>query len=278
MMDSINHFCIDHGSGGVVIDDSVAHAVRITAYFPIGRWPAVERSLDRYLDDLREIFSELPSPSVTTTQLPHEDWATAWKSNFKPMELGDRLIVTPPWLHPDPHGRIPILIEPAEAFGTGTHETTQGCLVLLEEALEHLCAEDSAIDILDVGCGSGILAIAGKKLGASHVIGVDNDPLAIDSARRNAILNGVEDGVEFVNKPLLNCFQTVEIVLANLDPMTLLANRDKLVSLFSRFLVVSGVPLDQWSQVKGLFQSATASLRKELTRSEWGCGLFEKSL
>jgi ribosomal protein L11 methyltransferase len=277
MVDSINHFCIDHGSGGVVIDDSVAHAVRITAYFPTPQWPAVKRSLDRYLDDLREIFSELPPPSVSTAQIPHEDWATAWKSNFKPMELGDRLIVTPPWLHPELQGRIPILIEPAEAFGTGTHETTQGCLVLLEDALERLCAKESAVDILDVGCGSGILAIAGKKLGASHVIGVDNDPLAIDSARRNAVLNGVQDTVEFANMPLVNCSHTATIVLANLDPMTLLANRDKLASLFSHFLVVSGVPLDQWSQVKDLFQSAISSLRREITRSEWGCGLFEKS-
>lgn len=267
MMDSINDFCIDHGSGGVVIDDSGVHAVRITAYFPIDQWPVVEGSWKSYLDGLREVFPELPIPSVTTTKLPYEDWATAWKSNFKPIELGERLIVTPPWLHPEPHGRIPIIIEPAGAFGTGIHETTQGCLVLLEEALNHLTCEDTTVRILDIGCGSGILAIAGKKLGASHVIGVDNDPFAIDSARGNAILNGVEDRVEFINKSLQECSQPAQIVLANLEHMTLLANRDKLVSLFSRFLVISGVPLDRWSEVKGSFQSVPSSLRREITRS-----------
>jgi ribosomal protein L11 methyltransferase len=169
-----------------------------------------------------------------------------------------------------------IIIEPAEAFGTGTHETTQGCLVLLEVAVRELEATGNPFSILDLGCGSGILAIAGKKLGALRVTGIDNDPMAIQSARRNAVLNKVEHDLDLRNQPLRECSETADIVAANLDPLTLLANRDLIVSLFKRFLIVSGIPLDQWGQVREMFQAGRSRIKSEITRSDWGCGLFEK--
>lgn len=192
------------------------------------------------------------------------------------MAIGEHLLVTPPWIEPDPGNRITIIIEPAEAFGTGTHETTQGCLVLLEDAVREFQARGIPFSVLDLGCGSGILAIAGKKLGASHIIGVDNDPMAIQSARRNAALNKVEHDLHLRNQPLKECSEPADIVAANLDPLTLLANRELIVSLFKRFLIISGIPLDQWNQVKDMFQAGRSSMKREITRSEWGCGLFEK--
>jgi len=276
IVDPINDFCIDQGSGGVVIDDSSARVVRITAYFPADRWESVESRLRVYLAALEEIFPDLPAPEIAISPLPHEEWATAWQSRFKPMSIGELLLVTPPWIEPIPGNRIPIIIEPAEAFGTGTHETTQGCLVLLEDAVRELAARGIPFSILDLGCGSGILAIAGKKLGASRVTGVDNDPMAIQSARRNAALNKVEHDLDLMNQPLRECSEPADIVAANLDPLTLLANRELVVSLFKRFLIVSGIPLDQWDQVKEMFQAGRSIMKREITKSEWGCGLFEK--
>lgn len=278
MVDAINDFCIGRGSGGVVIDDSKGHMVRITAYFPADQWESTLTALEDFLCRLTEVFRDLPQPSMVTEPLAHQDWATAWQVNFRPIAVGKRIMVTPPWLDPDPGGRITVRIEPAEAFGTGTHETTQGCLMFLEDAVDDLAGRRVPFTILDIGCGSGILAIAGRKLGASRVTGIDIDPLAIASALRNAELNAVHHGLEFINQQLQDCSTPADIVLANLDSLTLKANLDLLVSLYTRFLIVSGVPLEQWDHVKGLFHTGSSSLKRELTRSEWGCGLFEKTL
>ncbi|MFH1115560.1 MAG: 50S ribosomal protein L11 methyltransferase [Pseudomonadota bacterium] len=276
IVDPINDFCIDQGSGGVVLDEIGTHTVRITAYFPSDASDSVELLLRAFLARLEEIFPDLPPPELTISPLPHEDWATAWQRRFKPTAVGERLIVTPPWMQPDPAGRITIRIEPAEAFGTGTHETTQGCLVLLEDAVREFESAGAPFSLLDLGCGSGILAIAGKKLGASRVTAIDNDPAAIRSARRNAELNKLEHDLDLKNQPLRECSEPADITAANLDPLTILANRDLIVSLFKRFLIISGVPLDQWDQVKDMLQSGEVLMKKQITRSEWGCGLFEK--
>ncbi len=274
--DPINNFCIEQGSGGVVIDESSPYATRITAYFSADRWESVESRLHAFLATLADIFPHFPAPEVVLSPLPLEDWATAWQSRFKPMAIGEHLIVTPPWIRTTSGNRISIIIEPAEAFGTGTHETTQGCLVLLEYAVRELEPAGIPFSILDVGCGSGILAIAGKMLGASQVTGIDNDPMAIRSARRNAALNKLEHDLALRHQPLTDCSEPADIVAANLDPLTLLANRQVIVSLFKRFLIISGIPLNQWDQVKEMFQSGRARIKKEITKSEWGCGLFEK--
>ncbi|MDQ7783633.1 MAG: 50S ribosomal protein L11 methyltransferase [Desulfomonilaceae bacterium] len=276
LADAVNDFCIDQGSGGVVIDDSDARVVRVTAYFPSHRRQAVESRLRELLAALAETFPDLPAAELVVSQLPHQDWATAWQSRFRPIEVGKHLMVTPPWIEPRSEHRTPIVIEPAEAFGTGTHETTQGCLELLEEAAEELTRTGTRFSVLDLGCGSGILAIAAKKLGAFRVTGVDNDPAAIRSARRNAALNNLEIDLDLRNQTLTECSEPTDLVVANLDPLTLLANRKLIAALFTRFLILSGVPLDQWDQVKEMYRSDRSALRREITRSEWGCGLFEK--
>ena len=114
--------------------------------------------------------------------------------------------------------------------------------MLLEEALEELNKVSDSPSLLDVGCGSGILGIAGIKLGAGPVLAVDNDPVAVEAAAKNALLNKVNDKLQLRCAPVKELGGRYDIVIANLDPMTLAANRDKLVSLAGRFLIVSGVP------------------------------------
>ncbi len=131
--------------------------------------------------------------------------------------------------------------------------------------------------LLDVGCGSGILGIAGVKLGAGPVLAVDNDPVAVEAAGRNALLNQVNNKLQLKCAPVKDLAGRYDIVIANLDPMTLAANRDKLVSLSGRFLIVSGVPLDQWDGIRNLFVSRGLVLEREFMESEWGCGMLGKS-
>jgi ribosomal protein L11 methyltransferase len=276
MVDPTADFCHEHGSTGLMLDET-DDATRVTAYFEKGQWDLISDEFKEYLAHLHEIFPDLARPVFQSSPLKNENWAVMWKENFKSLKIGKRLIVTPPWLNPDPEGREVVIIEPAEAFGTGTHETTQGCLVLLEEAIGELAESNPDISHLDMGCGSGILAIAGFKLGATRVRAVDNDPVAVEAARKNAALNGVEGSLEIECSTVEELTEPAEIVTANLDPMTLSANRDFLLSLFDRFLIVAGVPVDQWDQVKRIFLGGNVSLAKEITLAEWGCGLFGKS-
>jgi ribosomal protein L11 methyltransferase len=276
MADPVADFCHEFGSSGLVLDEA-ENATRITAYFERKQWGSVSGQLREYLAHLHEIFPNLEQPVFVTTPLKNENWAVMWKDNFKSLKIGKRLIVTPPWMSPDPEGREIVIIEPAEAFGTGTHETTQGCLVLLEEAIEDLAKISDEISLLDVGCGSGILAIAGLKLGATRVKAIDNDPVAVKAAQKNAALNRVQGHIAIECSTVAELTEPAGIVTANLDPMTLRANRDDLTRLFDSFLIVAGVPIDQWDHVKNIFIAENVRLFREITLAEWGCGLFAKS-
>ena len=117
-----------------------------------------------------------------------EDWLNNWKQYFQPSPVGEKLLIRPTWRkNYDPDGRIVINLDPGLAFGTGTHETTRLCL----EVLEKIVKEDTTV--LDVGCGSGILGIASLLLGGKTAVGVDIDPMAVKTAKENAVLNNVED-------------------------------------------------------------------------------------
>src|SRR5208283_1299756 len=276
--DAIANFLHERSVPGLVLDDNDSDVTRITAYIEKKKLGSVSSDLKNYVVALREIFPGLREALVKIVPLKSEKWATAWKSHFKPIKIGRKLIVTPPWLKPKTDDRELIIIEPAEAFGTGTHETTQGCLILLEEAIAHLSNDEPDKPTqLDVGCGSGILAIAGIKLGASTVLAVDSDPVAIQAARNNAALNGVEEALLLRQHSLDELYETADIVTANLDPITLAESRNKLVSLFRRYLIVSGVPLNRWNDVKSKFTVDDSILMKEITMSEWGSGLFAKA-
>ena len=207
---------------GLVLDEKDPDVTRITAYVEKKKLRSVSSDLKNYAMALREIFPGLKEALIKIVPLKSEKWATAWKDHFKPIKIGRKLIVTPPWIKPETRDRQVVIIEPAEAFGTGTHETTQGCLILLEEAIDHLSSELEKVSHLDVGCGSGILAIASIKLGATSVRAVDNDPVAIQSARKNAELNGLEDRLWLEDRSLDDLFEPMDVVTANLDPITLI--------------------------------------------------------
>ncbi|MFC1835132.1 50S ribosomal protein L11 methyltransferase [Thermodesulfobacteriota bacterium] len=278
MVDGVSNFCHEHEAAGVALVPAESGATSVVAYFGKEEWSHLHERLSLYLGQLTRIFPDCTQPELTTAPLMNENWAVMWQSHFKPHPVGKTLLITPPWENPDSAGRHVIVIEPAEAFGTGTHETTQGCLVLLEEIAERLGYSAPDSDMLDVGCGSGILAIAAVKLGIGKVLAVDNDPLAIEATGKNAVLNGVEDSIHSTCRPLEHATGTWNIVTANLDTLTLKANKVRLIELFKEHLIVSGVPLEYWDSVKGEFSAARLELRREITGSEWACGRFEKVL
>ncbi|MDE2774467.1 MAG: 50S ribosomal protein L11 methyltransferase [Chloroflexota bacterium] len=143
--------------------------------------------LETALAHMRLIYP-MPQPAYRT--LESEDWSEAWKAHYQPMRIGRRLLIRPLWIETETApGEIVIALDPGMAFGTGTHPTTQICL----EALERLIKP--AQDVLDLGSGSGILAIAAAKLGARQVLALDIDPLAASATAENARANGVGEKI-----------------------------------------------------------------------------------
>ena len=159
-------------------------ALLLRAYIPDDEQLEDKKSaLESALGHMRLMY---PMPQPAYQALDAEDWSEAWKAHYQPMRIGERLLIRPLWIETEPApGEIVIALDPGMAFGTGTHPTTQLCLEALERLIE------PAQDVLDLGSGSGILAIAAAKLGARRVLALDVDPLAATATAENAGVNGV---------------------------------------------------------------------------------------
>lgn len=210
---------------GVVMEQAVRYndaEDEGTPYGPVKvfGYMVVDSTLEQRRMKLEEALWHLsqiqPLPPAEYREIEDQDWMAAWQEHYRPIPIGEKLMILPAWIEPTDKQRIPIKIDPSMAFGTGTHPTTQLCLALLEK---HLTAGDAVIDI---GCGSGILSIAAVKLGASKVVAVDIDQAAIRSTRENAALNGVaeqiDSGVGSLGEILIGYYslRRAPLVLANI--------------------------------------------------------------
>ena len=144
------------------------------------------------LENLKKTAQGCGTLLMTMDSLQDADWENNWKQYYKPMEIGERLLVIPQWEQEDPKvrkalegGRVPLILEPGLTFGTGSHATTRLCLTALEQAVR------GGEKVLDLGCGSGILSIAALKLGAASALAVDIDDKCLDVAHENAAMNGI---------------------------------------------------------------------------------------
>ena len=135
----------------------------------------------------RQLGVDLGTLLVTVVSVDEEDWANNWKQYYKPLEIGTRLLVLPSWEQQPETDRIVLKLDPGMAFGTGAHHTTRMCLEFLEKTVR------SGDTMLDLGCGSGILSIAARLLGAVDATAVDIDPIAESIAYENAAMNGIDD-------------------------------------------------------------------------------------
>lgn len=169
-------------------ENSLEDQVRVYGYF-FADHTVEERK--QHLEEALWHLGQIQSlPPVQYRQIMDENWMTAWKDQYKPLQVGQRLMIIPAWIEKDFPGRLPIRINPGMAFGTGTHPTTRLCLELIEKYLQ------PGQTMFDIGCGSGILTIAASRLGAEKVIAVDISSASVQSTQENCKLNQVDTQVE----------------------------------------------------------------------------------
>lgn len=199
---------------------------------------------------LRWVGEDFPDARVVLAEVVNEDWSQSWKALIKATVVG-RLWVGPPWdVAQAPPGALRIVIEPKMAFGTGDHPTTALCL----RAVDDFMAEHPGASVLDVGTGTGVLAIAAKRLGAARVVGTDNDAMSVTLARENAEVNGTLD-VELSGKPLDQISGTFDLVLANILANTLVELAPLIAPKVVKRLVLAGILAPQADEVTASYEA-----------------------
>ena len=267
---------IDEGLGAVV--DTTKPAI-VRAYLP-GIDPAgVEAAVADATSALGHLqaFGLRPIGELQTRLVHEADWAEAWKSYFPVLRVGRRIVIRPTWRR---HRRRPddvvLSLDPGMAFGTGLHPTTRLCLAALEMlADEGLLGSGHArggiARVIDVGCGSGILAIAAGKLGAGELLGVDTDPIAVESTLANARLNGLTRRIRVRRGSVPSGEGPFDLVLANLIASLLvqLAGllRDEMAP--GARLLASGIFRDREDDVRTAFEAAGLQLGRRWAEEDW---------
>lgn len=254
-----------HASWGWQDDGTADSLRRLTLHFDRPEQSAeVEAILTAACPDLR----------LETSSVDNTDWTTAWKQYFTPIAIGSRFVVLPSWLAGEAHDAEPIIIEPKMAFGTGHHQTTALCLGgmvhLAESGLLH-----GGMRFLDLGTGSGILGIAAVKLGLTG-LGLDIDPVAIDNARENAILNQVEAGLELGTGSIDVADSDYDLILANILANPLIDMAEAITARLRQggVLLLSGILVEQAERVAAAY-TAQGLPEPEMTQAqEWALLVF----
>jgi ribosomal protein L11 methyltransferase len=245
---------------GVEIDDRNPHYWQVKGFLdpaPLG---------DRQQRALMEYVGQLEQPvKISFNELPDQDWHEKWRANFKSFAIGQRLLVVPPWDIPDSGPRLTLVIHPGQAFGTGQHASTQLCLQYLSKQ------EKLPPAMLDVGCGSGILAIAYLKMGGKQATAIDIDPLALEEAHHNAVRNQVRDRLRLSDSLLVDLSDKFPLVAANLTALDLINLAQPLAERLQDggVMLCSGILSSQVPAVLAAFRSRNLALEEQNCLDEW---------
>lgn len=245
-------------------------SVRVFAYlFADAHLEEKKMRLEEALFYLGKIQS-LPAPSYK--RIVDQNWMAAWKDQYKPMKIGERIAILPAWAKNIFPERVSIRINPGMAFGTGTHPTTQLCLELMEDRVQ------KGMHVIDVGCGSGILSIAAIQLGASHAYGVDVSTAAVKSSMENADINAVSDSVTFIQGsvgeiatgafPVINAPLVIVNILAPIILRLFDEGLDGLVEAQGR-LILAGILEPQAAEVLQKATSCGFVIEEKIEIEDW---------
>lgn len=260
--------------------DSMPEDVLVHAWFEES--PALPSLLDTVRSRLAELSADADGAAgygtlcLDTRSVIDRDWTDVWKKYFKPFHAGEHLVIKPSW---EPYTASPddlvVEIDPGMAFGSGTHETTGMCLSLLEDVIR------GGEEIIDVGTGSGILAIGAALLGAGHVLAVDIDPDAVKVAQENVIHNHVEHVVSVQQGNLLDrVSDTCDICVANIISDIIISFAAPLMSHIrpGGLFICSGVVAQRSDEVMQALQDAGYDILRKVSRGEWTAFLSRRNV
>ena len=228
----------------------------------------VLKYINEKMEELKELGIDTGLAKVESEKMYEEDWANNWKKYYKPTKIGERIVVKPIWEEYVVNGNELVLeLDPGMAFGTGTHETTRMCI----QALDKYVKEDSTV--FDVGCGSGILAIAAAKLGSKKAVGVDLDPVAVESAKENVGFNNL-DNIEILYGNLVEVIDgKADIVVANIiaEVICILTEDVKRVLKEDGYFITSGIIHDRVDMVTNKLVETGFEVVEINKDGEWNC-------
>ena len=256
-----------------LIDEDLVKKDRLTAIIHI--YISNEDNANEAIAYLEErLTAESVNYSIDKTSVDDEDWNEKWKKYFKAFEVGERLAVCPTWeTYRNIQNRKVISLDPGAAFGTGAHATTYLCLSMLETLV------NDKTKVLDIGTGSGILAVAACLLGAKSAVGVDIDELAVETANKNALINGVSDKTEFLLGDLADKISgKYDIICANIVADVVMRLFDTVADYLAEggYLLVSGIIDIRSKEVEASAAAHGFKIIKAPTREEWHAYLLKK--
>jgi len=238
----------------------------LLSYHPLKQWEEEKKSIESYAIVLQALFPDA-TIDCEWELISEKSWKICWQTYFKPQRITDDLIIIPKgWTYKPKIGEIAITIKPGMAFGTGMHETTKLCL----KAMSVFYEKESPKSLLDVGTGTGILAIFGEKLGIEHILAIDIDPLAIEEAKENLSLNHVKK-IKLLHSSLEGINGLFDWVVANLEVKTILPLKNKLKNIYRKSLILSGVLKSEVDDIK---RTIGLPCRRIMNEGEWTCLIF----
>ena len=260
--EAVEYGLMEAGAVGTETIESANGTARVVGYFEI---PVQLNTVRGKIDEALRIYdiAETRLRELTARELPEQDWLTEWKKHWRPVEVS-RFVIAPSWSEPRAaQDRIVLRIDPGMAFGTGTHETTRLCLKAIDKYF-------SGGSFLDVGTGTGILAIAAAALAPdARVIACDTDADAIRIARENAALNGVEERIEFQVGSVSEEIPSADFVCANLTAPVIIDLLPTLLGATCGRLVLSGILDSQFEMVNRRLMQLTAAVNEVMQDGEW---------
>ena len=267
-LEKISSFLFSLGSSGVQENES-----SFSVFFEESVWDAEKQLL--VLDFIKQDYPEFTEEGFALSNVENQDWNEKWKENFKPLRISDRLIVLPEWEeYQKQPGEETIIINPKMAFGTGHHETTRLILQLLPK---YLNPGDS---VLDAGTGSGILAVYAVKLGASSAAAFDNDPVAVENARENFKLNGVDDKINIFTGTASELTGTkYSLITANINRNVLLDLAEEMHNYISESgrLILSGLLEKDFGSIEQAYSKYNWFLIGKKQDGEWLALVFRRN-
>ncbi|HUS36536.1 MAG TPA: 50S ribosomal protein L11 methyltransferase [Verrucomicrobiae bacterium] len=257
--------------------DKEVSAVTVYVDRPLKQLRALEPKLRAGFEEIEMYGLDTAPAQIIIEKVKREDWAESWKKYFKTIRMGRKLIVKPSWSkEKGAKGQAVVELDPGLSFGTGQHPTTWYCLKQIAERVR------PGASLLDIGCGSGILAISAAKLGYAPVEAFDFDPVAVRIAQANMRRNRVDQKIKCARRDLtklpLKATRTFDIISANLISDLLVDESDRILNRLAKngHLIVAGILATQFPEVQEAYESKGLRLLDTKTEREWQSGLFAR--